>query len=928
MTQNTLPTRSPQEAAGPVECLGLTFPNDEARRACFLDKLREKLKDPAFRQIEGFPIGTDEDILALSDPPYYTACPNPFIAEFITYYGTSYDPNQPYNTEPFAFDLTEGKGDPIYNAHPYHTKVPPRAIVKLLMHYTDPGDLVLDAFSGSGMLGVAASLSERTEDFKQDSKEKAGRRYAILSDLSTLAGFIGNVNSRPDLSADEFYRLSENVVTSCRKELGWMFKTRHTADPKSGQGIEGDIIYTIWSEFYRCPSCSMDIRAWDVIVDRGRSQLRKSFHCPSCKTLLRKEALERVTETFFDNLLNRPANRNKSEPVWIHYRIGNKRFEKAPDEMDLALLARIDAMEFPASAKGVEMNFRKPPWGDLYRAGYHAGITHVHHFFTKRNISALFSLRDRAMSTKSYRQMLYILTGFVDNHSSKRNRYLIDEHHPAGTTCGPLSNSLYIPELQCEVNPFDTWVKTAKKQAKAFSISRPSCSISTTEASSLCDVAHNCIDYIFVDPPFGENIFYSESSFTWEYFLGVHTNPLSEAIISKAQRKDVDKYQSIIREVFETCFRVLKPGRWMTIEFSNRSNAVWNAISEAVQSSGFVVADVRVFDKKHGTIRQDLGQSIRKDLIISAYKPHNQLEERFIHEARTEDGVWSFVRAHLRQLPIFVHIENNQAEVVAERLRQPLFDRMVSFHVQRGASVPLSASEFFAGLAHRFPERDSMYFLPEQVAEYEKMRVNVHELQQLQLFISDETSAIQWIRQQLTYKPHTRPELTPQFLKELATWEKHEVQLELAELLEQNFLRYDGNGPIPAQILAWMKKSADLRDVIAREGREQEKGDLETDSPVLKFRAKDRWYVPDPNRAIDLEKVRLKGLLKEFATYQAAKGRLKHFRTEAVRAGFTQAWRDQDYETIVRMAERLPENVLYEDPDMLMYYDNASLLVK
>ncbi|HPA08543.1 MAG TPA: hypothetical protein PLW73_08675, partial [Methanoregulaceae archaeon] len=61
----------------PVECLGMTFPNDEERRKYFLDKLRDKLKDSDFRKIDGFPIGSDEDILALSDPPYYTACPNP-----------------------------------------------------------------------------------------------------------------------------------------------------------------------------------------------------------------------------------------------------------------------------------------------------------------------------------------------------------------------------------------------------------------------------------------------------------------------------------------------------------------------------------------------------------------------------------------------------------------------------------------------------------------------------------------------------------------------------------------------------------------------------------------------------------------------------------------------------------------------------------
>ena len=79
------------KANTPVECLGMTFENDEKRREYFLEKLREKLKDPEFRKIEGFPIGSDEDILALSDPPYYTACPNPFIEDFIERWGEPYD---------------------------------------------------------------------------------------------------------------------------------------------------------------------------------------------------------------------------------------------------------------------------------------------------------------------------------------------------------------------------------------------------------------------------------------------------------------------------------------------------------------------------------------------------------------------------------------------------------------------------------------------------------------------------------------------------------------------------------------------------------------------------------------------------------------------------------------------------------------------
>lgn len=109
--------------SSPVGCLGQTFPSDQARREHFLQLLAEKLKDPEFRKQEGFPQGTDEAILAMSDPPYYTACPNPWLADFVKHYGKPYDPNEPYQREPLAIDVSVGKTDPIYKAHSYHTGV-------------------------------------------------------------------------------------------------------------------------------------------------------------------------------------------------------------------------------------------------------------------------------------------------------------------------------------------------------------------------------------------------------------------------------------------------------------------------------------------------------------------------------------------------------------------------------------------------------------------------------------------------------------------------------------------------------------------------------------------------------------------------------------------------------------------------------------
>jgi hypothetical protein len=151
----------------------MTFDSEEERRANFRERLRARLQDPEFRRTEGFPLGSDDAILALSDPPWTTACPNPFLAEFVKHYGRLDERDRLYHRTPYAGDFHSSIRHPVYAFHPYHTKVPPEVIRTLIEHYTDPGDLVLDGFSGSGMTGVAA--------------REAGR-HAILVDLCPVAG--------------------------------------------------------------------------------------------------------------------------------------------------------------------------------------------------------------------------------------------------------------------------------------------------------------------------------------------------------------------------------------------------------------------------------------------------------------------------------------------------------------------------------------------------------------------------------------------------------------------------------------------------------------------------------------------------------------------------------------------------------------------
>lgn len=139
---------------------------------------------------------------------------------------------------------------------------------------------------------------------------------------------------------------------------------------------------------------------------------------------------------------------------------------------------------------------------------------------------------------------------------------------------------------------------------------------------------------------------------------------------------------------------------------------------------------------------------------------------------------------------------------------------MVAFHVQRGILVPLSAAEFYAGLDQRFPPRDGMYFLPDQAVEYDKKHMKADKVQQLALMPRDENSAILWLLKQLSRKPQTFQELQPQFMKDAQAWLKFEKPMELSDLLSDNFLLFDGKGPIPGQIVSWLRLSETHRPKV------------------------------------------------------------------------------------------------------------------
>ena len=903
--------------AGPVECLGMTFPSEDARREYFLELLAEKLKNPAYRDQEGFPKGSDEAILSISDPPYYTACPNPWLADFMKLYGKPYDPAEEYSREPMAIDVTAGKSDPVYKAHSYHTKVPHLAIVPSILHYTKPGDIILDGFAGSGMTGVAAQWcvvapaqyrAQLESEWTSSGLPSPnwGSRPTILADLSPVATFIADNYNHP-LDIEGFLFEANRIFVELEAEYGWMYSV--------SDGIQtGRIDFTVWSEIFNCPECAGQILFHDHALD-GAGRVKDTILCPHCSADLRKKELELAFETIRDSGTRSEKHRPKRKPVLIRYTQSKRKLERIPIHEDLQVISRVADLPFPPN-----MPINEFPDMQMTRVGRMrtTRVQHIHDLFLPRSLQVLsgFFLKVKEINNTDIRKALTIIAQHQFVNASILNRY-----RPASSFGNsPLTGVFYVSSLVAEANVIKLLrgsINRIKRMEKtSWGKGRDwgkTVFVTTASASRLNGLEDSAVDYIFTDPPFGENIYYSDLNYLTESWHGVITDPSLEAIVDRVKGKGVSEYQKLMQSCFAEYYRVLKPGRWITVVFSNSRASVWNAIQVAMQQVGFVVAEVSTLDKVHLTFQQAMSpNAVKQDLVISAYKPNGGLEQRLVERGAAQESSWDFVQTHLRQLPV-TKFKNSLLEVVVERDPRRIYDRMVAWFVRHDFPVPLSTQEFLEGLRSRYPERDGMVFLPEQVAEYDRKRAQAAQAPQMEMFVSDERSAIDWLTDFLRKRPSTYQHIHPEFTTQLgAGWKKHEEKPELSALLEDNFLRYDGNGDVPNQIHSYL--SSNFKDMRG----------LEKDDARLKAKAKDRWYVPDPSKAKDLEHKRERSLLKEFEAYKSAPGRrLKEFRLEVLRAGFKTAWAARDYKTIIGISQKIPEEALHEDEKLLLWYDQA-----
>lgn len=804
--------------------------------------LASKLEE--LKKIEGFPIGTDEDILALSDPPYYTACPNPYIKNFIENYGKPYDEEtDDYHREPFVGDVSEGKNDPIYNAHSYHTKVPHKAIMKYIEHYTNEGDIVLDGFCGTGMTGVAAQLLNRK---------------AILSDLSPVASFISfNYNNPIDIFG--FRQNATNILTQVKNKFDWIYKTSHN------ENIKGEIDYVAYSDVYLCPFCNNEYVFYNCAVNKN-NKVNKTYQCPTCKAEITKQKSEIVFEKIHDEYLNSEVSQKKQVPVLISYKVGRKKYLKKPDENDEIVFQKINDFSISEWFPTYRM-----PEGDEGRRNDKTGLTHIHHLFTKRTLIVLSELHARCSNNI---EKLWFTSQLVN--LSKLNRYRPDVSFPYN----PLSGTLYISSLTNEANVFVAYENKLKKLLSAFKQLSSPAVVQVTSCDNI-PIESDTVDYIFTDPPFGDNLMYSNLNFIWESWLKIFTNNQSEAIISRALDKKLLDYHNLMYKSFKEYYRVLKPNRWITVEFHNSKSSVWNAIQEAMAKAGFIISQVTVLDKQQGSFKQVTSSgAVKNDLVISAFKPSNSFSEKFLKQAGEGLEV-SFIDEFLSNLP---------KRPVIERTDKMLYSKMLAYYIQRGYEIRYDAKSFYKMLKENFVLEDGFWFATHQIETYleYKKQIKLEGMEDIKtgsslLFVNDEKSALVWVYNFLS-EHKTFSDISIAF-NQVANIEGDEVP-ELREMLEQNFIAEDGKYRRP-------------------------QSETEHNSITEK---------------------RQRNLRREFETLlvqaQTQKGKIKLVRKEALAYGFELCYKEKRFADILSIAKKLDNSILENSGELNDFVEAAEIMVE
>ena len=485
--------------------------------------------------------------------------------------------------------------DPIYNCHGYLTKVPVGAILPFIEYYSEPGETIADFFAGSGMTGIAATISGR---------------YAQLSDISVLGqhiaeGYLSKVNSI------ELMKIAKKIVSSVQDSVGGYYQTI-----RYGDGKPVTLVRTIWSFVYVCPQCGHELIFFNHV---NKSKRENKDICPDCDAKFSR----------------RTWSSNGDVPIRVVVvGVDGKQVEQEIQNIDIENIGKAENDERLINIPSLPIDSDREMYS---RSGLgKRGLSETKYFFSSRNAIILNELWSAISDIDDYairKKLQFAFTAILPRAS---RRYQWSKQRPLNAQ----NQTYYISPVYFEWNVFELFLRKVKATTRSdecifgsndlFKKNELGSAIyCLSSADSLDHLDSNSVDYIFTDPPFGSNIFYSDMSLFHEAWLGQTTDNESEAVIHTCGSKKInaaERYANLLKGAFKEAYRVLKPGRYMSVVFGNSKGDVWSLVLRALREAGFdsFPDNVAILDKGQRSVKGLVSGSesvVTVDLIMTIHKP-------------------------------------------------------------------------------------------------------------------------------------------------------------------------------------------------------------------------------------------------------------------------------------------------------------------
>jgi len=433
-------------------------------------------------------------------------------------------------------DPEDMRSHPVYKTHIYWAKKPWNVIAACIEHFSKPGEIILDPFCGSGPT-VFEGLRLR--------------RKVVALDIDPLAVFITRLFVKP---YDPEFLLSDCEATFRRIKETAMERINalyQTICPRCGG--TGIALTTVFDSINEAEDPRE--REWRIVKMR--------YRCPSCGTLWKDKMFE---------------------------------LDERTEEMSLS-------------------EYRYPRLRLLpnTRINVYEGMT-VADIYTRRNLAAMSILKDSIFSLPEgdcKELMKFIFSGLVRLAS-------MTMHLKGGEP-----QNFYIPKRNMvERNVWYMFERKKKEVFKSKLWSWTKIGPNYREAKDFYDILkgeatvlvaqgdaleldkiipQESIDYIHTDPPYADQVPYLEISLPWIGWLELLSEHKIKELLDKEvvltdsperlkksrnSREGLDRYYEELGEAIRQMYKVLKPGRWVSIWYCCSKEEYWRALSDHLNSTG------------------------------------------------------------------------------------------------------------------------------------------------------------------------------------------------------------------------------------------------------------------------------------------------------------------------------------------------------